>query len=96
MNTLAIELTKHAKVRIRQRAFQEDDIELLLNCASDIGDDAYLMMNQDIDREIRIMKHQIQRLEHLRGAKLVYTNGKIITVVRTGKKHRKHLLKSIK
>ena len=96
MNMSAIELTKHANDRLRQRAFQKDDIELLLNCASAISDDSYLMMNQDIEREIRIMKHKIQRLEHLRGAKLVCTNGKIVTLVRTCKKNRKHLLKAIK
>ena len=80
MNTAA--LSYHAEVRMRQRGLRNEDVALILRCASDIGDDVYFLSRKDADREIRQRKQEIQALERLCGQKLVVADSTVVTCYR--------------
>ena len=73
------ELTAHVEIRMRQRGVRDDDLRLLLNAASQVAPDAYLLTERDAAREIAKRKHEIQRLERLKGFKLIVEDGAVIT-----------------
>ncbi|MGO9428611.1 hypothetical protein [Rhodoblastus sp.] len=62
--------TKHALVRMRQRGLRDGDLRLVLHCGSQVDEDAYLLTDQDADREIERLKQAIQRLDRLKGVKI--------------------------
>lgn len=45
-------LSAHAEIRMKQRGFRRDDVELVLAAASPFSSEAYLLTNSDVDREI--------------------------------------------
>ncbi|PIP97608.1 MAG: hypothetical protein COW75_04955 [Rhodobacterales bacterium CG18_big_fil_WC_8_21_14_2_50_71_9] len=78
MTTLG--LTRHAEERIRQRGLRDHDLALLLDAATPLADDAWLMMDADADREIARRKREIEQLQRLRGCKIVVSGDAIVTV----------------
>lgn len=72
-------LTRHAETRMRQRGLRGEDVRLLLEAASQVAPDAYLMTEQDAAREIAQRKRDIQVLERLRGCKVVVKDGAVLT-----------------
>jgi hypothetical protein len=77
-------LTRHATARLRQRGLRDADLGLVLEAATQVAIDAYLMTDADVAREVARRKHEIQRLERLRGVKIVVDGAAILTVVRSG------------
>jgi hypothetical protein len=72
-------LTHHAEVRLRQRGLRDADIALLMDAATPVGGDAWLMTDADAAREIARRKREIQRIGHLRGVKIVITGDVVVT-----------------
>jgi hypothetical protein len=72
-------LTRHAEVRLRQRGLRNADIVLLMVAATPISEDAWLMTDTDVAREITRRKREIQQIERLRGVKIVVTDGVVVT-----------------
>ncbi len=70
---------RHAEKRFNQRGLRNTDVELVLDSASRVAPDAYLLTNRDVEREISRRKQEIQRLEKLRGTKLVVDGDTLIT-----------------
>jgi hypothetical protein len=56
---------------MRQRGLRDADLRLFLDSASQIAGDAYLLTEQDAAREIARRKQEIQRLERLKGVKVI-------------------------
>jgi len=77
------QITAHAKTRMQQRSLRDNDMDLLLNTASQISPDAYLVTKRDVAREVATRKREIQRLERLQGFKIVVAEGSIITCYRS-------------
>jgi len=75
-------LTCHAQIRMRQRGLRDGDLRLVLDSASQIADDAFLLTQQDAAREIERRKQEIQRLERLKGVKVIFQGGAVITCYR--------------
>lgn len=73
------DLTMHARMRMRQRGVRDEDLRLLLNAASQVAPDAYMLTERDAAREIAKRKREIQKLERLRGFKLVVEDGSVVT-----------------
>ena len=73
-------LTRHAEVRMRQRGLRGADLGLLLEAATPVAPDAYLMTDADVTREIARRKGEIQRLERLRGCKAVVAGDTVVTL----------------
>ncbi len=76
----ALAFTRHAEVRIRQRGLRESELALVLDAATPLADDAWLLTTADVDREIAQRKHEIEQLQRLRGCKVVLSGDSIVTV----------------
>ncbi len=72
-------LTRHAETRMRQRGLRDADLHLLLDCATQVAPDAYLLTRKDAAREIARHKREIQRLERLSGRKIVVDGAAVLT-----------------
>ena len=75
--------SRHAKKRLNQRGVRENDVDFLLNTATQVAQDAYLLTNSDVEREIVRRKKEIQQLERLRGLKLVVVGDTLVTAYRS-------------
>lgn len=76
-------LTRHAEARIRQRAFRDSDIDVLLEHGSEMSYDKLTLTDNDVQEAISRMKRGISRLERLRGMTAVIVDGRVITVYKT-------------
>ena len=74
--------SRHGAARRQQRGFSHDDIAMLIDSATQISPDAYLMRKADAEREIARRKREIQRLERLKGSVIVVSEGRIVTMYR--------------
>jgi hypothetical protein len=86
-------LTHHAEARIRQRGLRERDVALVLDAATPLADDAWLLTASDADREIAIRKREIEQLQRLRGCKVVVAGDAIVTVCHTRPAARRQALR---
>ena len=77
---LDLELTRHGEARMRQRGYRDADVALVLNAATMVADDAYILTNQDAAREIARRKREIQLLERLRGSKIIVKGTTLVTL----------------
>jgi len=75
-----LKLTHHAQVRIRQRGFREDDADLVFRVGTRVADDAILLTSKDVARAIQNRKQEIQKLERLRGSKVIVEGETLITI----------------
>ena len=73
-------LSRHAETRMRQRGLRDRDLALLLDAATPVADDAWLLTAADADREIARRKREIEQLQRLRGCKVVLAGNVIVTV----------------
>lgn len=71
--------SRHAEARMRQRGLRNADLDLVLVAATRVSGDAYLLTDADVLREITQRKREIQRLERLRGLKVVVQGGTVVT-----------------
>jgi hypothetical protein len=85
--------TRHAETRQRQRGLRDADLGLVLATASQVAVDAYLMTDADVAREVAQRKNEIQRLERLRGVKVVVCDDVIVTVVRSRRDDQRRVLR---
>jgi hypothetical protein len=85
--------TPHTNVRMRQRGLRDADLELVMSSATRVAADAYLMTASDVAREIAERKREIQRLERLRGLKVVVAGDAIVTVYHARPNDRRRTLR---
>lgn len=76
----ALALTRHAEARMRQRGLRDRDFALVLDVATPLADDAWLVTDADADREIAQRKREIEQFQRLRGCKVVVSGDAIVTV----------------
>lgn len=81
-----LHVTNHAETRMRQRGFRKADVDLVLGIATQVGEDAFMLTDQDAAREIERRKHEIQQLERLRGSKMIVEGGALITLYHVARK----------
>jgi hypothetical protein len=75
--------SRHAEKRLNQRGIRSHHVDLLINSATQVSPDEYLLLDSDVDREILRRKHEIQQLEKLRGMKLVVEGDTLVTAYRS-------------
>jgi hypothetical protein len=85
--------SRHAEKRLNQRGIRSHDVDLLLNSATRVAQDAYLLTNGDVEREIVRRKKEIQQLERLRGLKLVVEGDILVTAYRSKKADQRRTLR---
>lgn len=76
-----MELTEHAKHRIRQRGYKSADLSLIEECGTPCGD-GILMRQRDAAEGIRRRKREIAALERLQGTLVVIDGESVLTVQR--------------
>ncbi len=86
-------LTRHTEIRMRQRGVRDDDLRLLLEAASQVSPDAYMLTDHDAAREISRRKHEIQCLERLKGCKVIVEHGTIVTCYYAHRENQKKTLR---
>jgi hypothetical protein len=90
MTRLAI--TDHATMRLAQRAISCRDVDLVLAIGTEVGD-GYLVRDQDCEHTLRALRELRERVERLRGARLVCVGGKLLTAYKASMKQRKRLIR---
>jgi hypothetical protein len=88
-----IPLTKHARVRMRQRGYRGFDIELVLRYGTE-RQEAVVLTDADVERGVRRLKQEIQALERLNGTAIVSGGEVVRTVYRPSKRRMRKLLGS--
>ena len=89
---VSLMLSNHATTRARQRGIREFEIPVIVD-AGTLVNDSVLLLNQDVDREIRKRKQEITILERLRGCRVVIAGETIVTIYRPSRKTEKRLLR---
>lgn len=75
----SIDLTKHGAIRMQQRGFKNEDINIIAQCGTDIGDHEVFMRSKDVDREILYLKKMIKKIDRLRNRKIVIAGNSLVT-----------------
>jgi len=74
-----ISMTAHAQRRKQQRGFRNADISIVLQIATQVAPDAYMLTRADAAFEIAKRKGEIQQLERLSGSKIIIAGDTVIT-----------------
>ena len=90
MNT---SLTKHAAVRMAQRAISGDMLDLVVLIGTEV-DDGYVVLDRDCEALERLLKQLLQQVRRLRGVRVVLTDGCVITAYHSGQSKLRGLLRS--
>ena len=88
-----IVLSRHAETRLRQRGLRASDVDLILRCATEIGEDLYFLTRKDVEREKHRLKQEIQALERLNGQKLVVAEETIVTCYKSRRYDQQRMLR---
>lgn len=86
-------VTHHAEVRSKQRGIRPKDVDLILAHGTEC-EDGVLLTDADVLRAVEQRKREIQHLERLRGAAVVHSGGKVLTVYRARRGRARHMLRS--
>jgi len=90
---MKLNLSQHARTRVQQRGFYENDPEIIYKIGT-LVDDSMLLTNKDVDHAIREHKREIEILERLRGCRVVVgESGNVITIYNASRKTQKRLLR---
>lgn len=90
----ALEFTRHAAARIRQRGMRDDDVAVIVAHGTQIGADTYVLRGRDAAGRIAKHKKEIARLERLRNRKVVMAGDAVVTCCRVHGRGWKRLRKS--
>ena len=85
--------TRHGEKRMRQRGMRKRDVALLLACATQVDDEAWMLLGRDADCEIQARKREIQALERLKDRKVVIHGSRIVTAYPSRHSDQKRALK---
>jgi hypothetical protein len=86
--------TKHAIMRLAQRALKASDLEWAFQLGREV-DDGLLVLDKDTKATARDLERQAQRIRRLGSLRIIYDSDKLITVYRTHPAKQKRLLHRI-
>ncbi|ESQ09881.1 MAG TPA: hypothetical protein DDY14_06640 [Chromatiaceae bacterium] len=87
-------LTNHARTRMTQRGIRERDTDLILRIGTAIDAESVYVLDKDVDREVRLLKQQIDAVERLRGIRAVLAENTVLTVYRASPRTERRLLRN--
>ena len=90
-------LTRHARQRVRQRAYRERDLELIVRYGRPLqSGDGHLLLRKDVERLRRQAKHLLDRLDHLAGSAVIQSrDGAVLSVYRPVKAKRRRMVREV-
>ena len=71
--------TRHARVRMDQRGFRGDDVDIILESGTVVRPGLHVLRDRDAEREISKCKRRIQTFERLKGSAAVVEGDELIT-----------------
>ena len=89
---MSFSLTKHAQCRAQQRGFRREDIDLLLSLGTETAD-GILLKRREADEYVRLLKHEIARVERLVDRMAITAEDRVVTVYRPSKRNRRRVLR---
>ena len=89
-----IQLTKHARERLAQRAIARADVDLLLLIGTDV-EAGYVVRQKDFQEFERALKQLRDRARRLVGKRVVIESGRVITAYHAGRDTERRLLRDI-
>ncbi|MDV7145636.1 hypothetical protein R3X27_23380 [Tropicimonas sp. TH_r6] len=89
----SLTLSRHAEARMRQRGLRDDDLSLVLEVASAVTSNAFILTDKDVTNEIRRLKRRIQRVERLRGTKVVVAEDTVVTAYHSNPRDQRRTLR---
>ena len=84
--------TKHAAIRMAQRAIRVRDAELIALFGTEV-EDGYLVREKDYQQVERTLKELLSRFRLLVGKRLVVADGSIVTAYHTSRRQQRRLLR---
>jgi hypothetical protein len=88
----SFEITRHAAVRLAQRAISVSDLELIANFGTEVSD-GYLFLDKNCVALETQLKSILQRVQKLRGKRIVVDGGQLITAYTASKSKMRKLTK---
>ena len=85
--------TRHSETRMRQRGMKNEDVALILACATQVDDETWMLREQDAFHAIEARKREIRMLERLKNRKLVMCGRRVVTVYPYRLSDQKHTLR---
>ncbi|WP_025898762.1 hypothetical protein [Sneathiella glossodoripedis] len=86
-------ISNHASTRMQQRGLRRSDLDLIFSCASEMCDGSYFLSRKDVRREINRRKREIQKLERLKGKRIVIANETVVTCYHSQQEDQKQMLR---
>jgi hypothetical protein len=85
-------ISQHALTRMSQRAFQEDDLDLIRMIGTEVND-GFMVLNRDRQAAERVLKALLQRIRRLDGKRIVVAGGRVVTVYHAHETKQRRLLR---
>jgi len=88
---LPLPFTSHARARVRQRAYRERDVALIIQYGRPTQD-GHLLLRKDVEQLRRELKRLLDRLDHLAGSAVFSgDDGSVLSVYRPAKAKRRRM-----
>ena len=86
-------LTKHAQLRLAQRALNRPDVDLIMTYGSEVCD-GYMMLDRDCDAIERACRALMDQARRLKGKRLVHIDGLIVTAFHASQSEERRILRN--
>jgi hypothetical protein len=88
-------LTRHAVVRMGQRAIREDDVDLIVLIGTEV-EGGYLVRSKDRQAAERQLKQLLNQVRRLDGKRVVVADGRVVTAYHAEPAKERSLLRASK
>ncbi len=88
----ALEITRHAQVRMAQRSVAESDLDLAMLLGTEVPE-GLIVRDKDCDAAIGELRQLIRRIERLRRKRLVCPGRQLVTTYKATREQTKRLLR---
>ena len=88
----AIEMTRHAETRIRQRGIDQEDVNLIIEFGTRTNE-GYVLLKKDVQKIEKLTKKLVQDLYRRVNTAVIEQGGMILSIYRLGKSKRRKMLK---
>ena len=88
----AVELSRHAVLRVAQRGIRPDDLELAELIGTEV-DGGYFVRRKDVQAYERVLKKRADQARRLAGKRVVRPGNTVVTAYHAGRSKQRRLLR---
>lgn len=89
---IQLTFSRHASTRLAQRGVSSTDAELIVMYGTEV-EGGYIFLEKNCDDLEHELKAALQQVRHLRGKRVVFENGRLVTAYHATKTTTRRLLK---